>query len=403
MERRTDGTAAAEAAPSPRTDAARAGEPISLSFLTPMRERCGVSDYSRRLIAELRALPEIAALRLVEAPPDAARPGLAASLRCCAEDNRRFRALGERVNADGVQIAHVQHQYFLFGGVAPHKTHIRAFLDAVRVPMVMTVHEIVTPGARDSVVRRGLLGIANRVNFLHPAIRKLIVHTRADRQALVDLGVAPERIHVVAIGVPDSPLLPDPEEARAQLGLTGRRILTLFGFLSSKKGHHLAIESMRMLPDDVALLFAGDQHPDDHGDYVPRLRSVIATAGLGDRVRITGYLSDDRLPVVLAATDIAIAPFPQTSGSASMAQLLAAARPIVASDIAPHRDIASEQPSCLELFPSGDAAGLAICINSLLERGERRAELMAAARAYSERHSYAAMARETAAIYRTLL
>jgi glycosyltransferase involved in cell wall biosynthesis len=102
----------------------------------------------------------------------------------------------------------------------------------------------------------------------------------------------------------------------------------------------------------------------------------------------------------MAATDVAIAPFLQSSGSGSLANLLAYGRPIVASGIPPHQEIVRESPACLDLFRSGDADALAAHILALLEDTDRRAALQAAALAYADRHSYVNMARETVAVYR---
>jgi glycosyltransferase involved in cell wall biosynthesis len=402
----------------PTSDETPIGAPslssLCVSMFTPWRERCGISDYSRHLVTALRALPDIRQVRIVEAPSDVIRSGKAGVVVHFVADGRRFRALGAEMNAGDPDVAHVQHQYFFFGGVAPHKNHAHTFLHAVRVPVVMTVHEIAQADASDSAVRRQALALVNRANFLHPAIRRMIVHTLADAERLVALGVAAGRIHVIPVGVPPALPMPEPEEAKRALGLEGRRVLTLFGFLSAKKGHRLALNALRRLPDDIVLLFAGEQHPDDHTSYVPELRAEIDRLGLADCVRITGFLPDDQIPVVMAATDIALAPFLQSSGSASLAHLFAYARPIVASDIPPHQQIALEQPNSLlrfrdtrrapESLPAdlsgSDVDGLVSAINHLLTDHVHRAALQVAAHGYAERHSYAQMALETLAIYR---
>ncbi|HZT40691.1 MAG TPA: glycosyltransferase [Chthonomonadaceae bacterium] len=375
---------------------------LHVAMFTPWRERCGIREYSQHLIEGLRALPEIADVRIVEAPSEAVRGALTA-LRRFPADARRWQALGREMNAgpDGLpsDVAHVQHQYFFFGGVAPHKNHARAFLDAVRVPLVVTAHEIARPGPYASALERHAIALTNRANFLHPAIQQIVVHTEPDRQELLALGAAPERVHVLIHPVPPAQPMPPSDEAKRALGLEGKRVVTLFGFLSAKKGHSLALVALRNLPADVVLLFAGDRHPDDHTDYVPRLQSQIAAEGLAGRVRITGFLPDAQIPIVMAATDVAIAPFVQSSGSGSLTYLLAYARPIVASDIAPNREIDQELPGCLALFPSGDAEALATQILFLLDDPARRAALEAAAQAFADRHSYPQMARATAAIY----
>jgi glycosyltransferase involved in cell wall biosynthesis len=374
----------------------RGGESSGLrvAMWTPWRARCGISDYSRHLVTELRRLPAIADLRLVEPPA-----GTPAGLRSFLADERRYAQLGQEMNTEA-DVAHVQHQYFFFGGVAPHKNHARAFLRRIRVPLVMTVHEIAQPTAGASALVRAALASTNRANLLDPRIRCYMVHTEADREALERLGVEASRIRVVIHGVPQVPALPDREQARRSLGLTERRVLTLFGFLSTKKGHDVALAALRHLPPEVLLLLAGDQHPDDQTDYVPQLRARIAAQGLDDRVRITGYLPEAEIPAVMAATDVALAPYLQSSGSGSLANLLAYGRAIVASDIPPHREILSHFPDCLTLFPSTNAEALATAIRQLLAEDAHRAALQAAALAYAARYSYAEMARETAEVYR---
>lgn len=376
---------------------------LRVAMFTPWRARCGISEYSRHLVEAFNTLPEIAGVRIVEALPDAVRGGTLSALRHFSGDAHRFAALGAALNADTsgqpADIAHVQHQYFFFGGVAPHKNHARAFLNAVRVPLVLTAHEIVRPPANASVLERQAIALTNRANFLHPAVQHLIVHTEPDRDALLALGAASERVHVLAHAVPPARPMPPAEEAKQMLKLEGKRVLTLFGFLSAKKGHSLALAALRHLPPDVVLLFAGDQHPDDHTDYVPNLSAEIESLGLIERVRITGFLPDEQIPVVMAATDVAITPFLQSSGSGSLTYLLAYGRPVVASDIAPNQEVARESPSSLALFRSGDSDDLAAQVLALLEDSARRASLQAAALAYAARHSYTQMARETVSIY----
>jgi len=100
---------------------------------------------------------------------------------------------------------------------------------------------------------------------------------------------------------------------------------------------------------------------------------------------------------------VALAPYTQSSGSGSLANLLAYGRAIVASDIPPHRALVRDFPDCLALFPSGQPEALAAQALTLLTDATQRAALQAAALAYAERHSYRAMARETAAIYQQAL
>ena len=107
------------------------------------------------------------------------------------------------------------------------------------------------------------------------------VHTEADRQRIIRIGVPRSRIHLIRHPVPPALPLPDAATvrriwAREHPQLEGRRFITLFGFLSAKKGHRIALAALSRLPDDIALLFAGDRHPDDNTGYVASLRDEIA-------------------------------------------------------------------------------------------------------------------------------
>ena len=378
---------------------------LNVSMFAPWHARCGIRDYTAHLIDALDDRPEIASTRVVPAPVDAVRPGTGAALAHYLQDARRYRDLGRAMNA-GADIAHIQHQYFIFGGVAPYKTHVTAFIDALQVPAVMTVHEIAAappPGLLPGLA----VGVANHLNFDRRELKALIVHTEADRQRLIEMGIPEARVHLVRHGVPPALATPDPAAARTALEreypeIKGRRVVTLFGFLSIKKGHPVALSALMFLPDDVALIFAGGQHPDDHTDYVSSVKTVISYMQ-PKRTVITGYLPEERVPEIMAVTDVALAPFLQSSGSGSLAALLAYGRAVVASDIPPHRELTAEEPGLLRLFPTGNFEDMANEVMAVLNNPADRESLQQAALTYAARFTYGRMARETVQVYQSVL
>ncbi|HLJ56143.1 MAG TPA: glycosyltransferase [Chthonomonadaceae bacterium] len=374
-------------------------------MFAPWQTQCGIHDYAAHLIDALDTLEEIASVRVVAAPADAARVGLAAALAHRGEDERQFARHGAEMNV-AADVAHVQHQYFLFGGVAPHRSHVRAFYDRIEVPLVVTAHEIASETG--GLARRIAVRLSNRASFSHRAIRALIVHTTADRERLAAIGVEPRLVRVIRHPVP--PALPIPDEAAARDALAAlfplakdRRVVTLFGFLSNKKGHRVALDAVTRLPPDTALVFAGGRHPDDHTDYVQSLQEQIDRLRLDDRVTITGYLTPEQIAQVMAVTSVAIAPYLQTSGSGSLANLIAYGRAIVASDIPPHREIAAAEPDLLALFPSGNSAALAAEIAALLDDAPRRESLQRSTVDHAARNTYREFARRCADVYRDIL
>jgi glycosyltransferase involved in cell wall biosynthesis len=343
-------------------------------MVAPKREKCGVADYSEYLLQELRQQVDVA----YETDAEGFAP----------EMNR-------------VDIVHIQHQYFLFGGVAPWKNWFHRFANKIEAPAVMTVHEFVTP--EGNAARKRAIKLTNQRQFRHPAIRRLIVHTESDRARLVEDGISAECIDVIRHGIPRKPILPDRDSARSSLILDSKFVLTIFGFIAQKKGYTLAIEALKGLPNEVTLLIAGGRHPDDKTAYPAMIEDLIRNQNMSKRVRITGYLPDLEVARVMSATDVVLAPFSESSGSGSLAMAFACGKAIIASDIAPHQEIQNEKPGALELIHGGDAAALAESIMKLRSDNQRLSHLGQDAVTYADSHTYARAAEETVGLYRRVL
>ena len=164
-----------------------------------------------------------------------------------------------------------------------------------------------------------------------------------------------------------------------ELDLADRRIVTLLGFVYGRKGHRYAVEAVPYLPDDVVMVYAGG--PVAGRSYVHDLAmQKAAELQLGDRFRITGYLSEEELETWIAATHLAILPFTDLSASGSLSTWIAAAKPMLASDLPGFREYARRVPGALALFGPPEPVPLATAINELLastlpDRDERVAEL----------------------------
>jgi glycosyltransferase involved in cell wall biosynthesis len=339
-------------------------------MVTSLAPQCGIADYTRHLNDALGGLVEIA----------------------WVTDPAGFASVMNEAD-----IVHVQHQYFLFGGVAPWKSTFSRFASQVTAPLVMTVHEIVP--SEGSAPRRLALAASNRLHFLNPAIRAYIVHTEADRKRLAAAGVPPDRVHVIRHGVPPVPAMPNRVTARLQLGYGQRFVLTIFGFLSARKDHRLAVDALTHLPANVHLVLAGGRHPDDRTRYVEELEAHIARSGVQDRVTITGYLAPADAAAVMAAADLVLAPFSESSGSGSLAFAFACGRPILASAIPPHMEINRLEPGSVALFAAGDSAALADAVSQLMRSTRGLTRLTEGSRRYASVSGYDVAAERTVAVY----
>ena len=88
--------------------------------------------------------------------------------------------------------------------------------------------------------------------------------------------------------------------------------------------------------------------------------------GVADRVRLLGYLPEAELEQVLVATDVALCPFRFMSASGALATWISAGRPIVASDLAPIRELDDLAPGALRRFAPYEPAALAAAIGAAL-------------------------------------
>jgi glycosyltransferase involved in cell wall biosynthesis len=161
-------------------------------------------------------------------------------------------------------------------------------------------------------------------------------------------------------------LTESPEEARTALGLNGRRVVTLLGFIHDRKGYRLLIEALASLPSDVVAIAAGGPSPTS--TVIPGLLALAQARGVADRFRITGYLSEPELNRYATATSLAVCPFRDASASASLSTWISAARPILASALPLIAEYNALEAGAIRTFHPYTAASLADAIRAALDR-----------------------------------
>jgi len=177
-------------------------------------------------------------------------------------------------------------------------------------------------------------------------------------------GVPPQRVTVVenGIAVDRYGATDGPAHAfRTRLGIApAAPLLGALGSYYPVKGHEYLIEAMpRVLSrfPDATLLLAGQ------GELADALGSHAARLGLGDRVRVIGYLDDPR--EYLAALDVFV--MPSLSEGMPLALLEAAATrlPLIATRVGGMPELVTHEHSGL-LVPPADAGALADAVIRLL-------------------------------------
>jgi glycosyltransferase involved in cell wall biosynthesis len=372
---------------------------MKVAMLTTTGKRCGIAAYSSGLVKALREFVKVEVEPIEEGKQTA----------------EYHRAQTDRLNR--ADVVHVQHEYSFWGSFLPKDSSFWILRDMIKKPLVITAHMTLSFAEMLKVkeCRNPLYRIYLESLLLRPGVRKsveiapfvtaneCIVHTDAGRRILIGRGADPKRIHMVPAGVSEPfPLSAGGASIRERFGLSGKRILTIFGFISPNKGYELTLQILPELPPEVVLVIAGGPRTLANKPYVRKLDELIREMGLKDRVVITGYLTEENVADMMIASEIVLVPHTSATGSYSVTIPLAHGRPVIASDQDCFREIRDRLP-CLQLFRSGDAAHFASCLKELLHNPAGMQEIGKRARLYAEKHSWREVARRTVDIYRKAL
>jgi glycosyltransferase involved in cell wall biosynthesis len=319
---------------------------LRLGYLHVGRARSGVRRYGRILAKAARDIADLAV-----AESDAGERDVPI---------RALRTAALRLR--GNDVVHVQWKLADWGprtGGLPRMEVVRLSLDA---PTVVTLHDVFEPhGLRERWLEPGTLGLRR----LGRVAARLVVHSQEERRRLDGL-VPDDRVVVIPHFVEERTGLPDRTEARAALGLADRRVITLLGYMTKRRGHRLTLDALAGLPDDVVCLFVGSViEGRDH--IAAGLREHAVSLGVAERVRFLGYVPDADLEGILAATDVAVCPFREMAASGALATWISAGRPIVASDLPAIRELDPISPGAIRRFAPYEAEPLREAILTTLD------------------------------------
>ncbi len=318
--------------------------------------------------------------------------------------------------AKGFDLVHIQHEHGLFGYALGQKFACKRYgsvlagLRLLNIPSVTTFHT-------DMETRKysGLKGILNRFkrkrlwgkyvchNFREGnGHASAIVHTKRTRKSFVKHGFPVSSVNVI----PHPCLSPrkihlDSVSAKESLNLPAdSKLVTIFGFLGKYKGHDIAIEAMKKLPENYYLALVGGMHPEAKDSFLDSLVHTIPQE-LQSRIRITGWVDRETADRYFAATDICLAPYradTELSGSGAITWALSSGKPVIASKVDAFQNV-NRIGDCMFMFTPGCVGELSWAIQKIANDALLSQMLVNRATEFCVSHSWDAAVSDVIHIY----
>ena len=267
------------------------------------------------------------------------------------------------LNITDVDMICLQHEFGIFGG--PAGSHVLALLRELRMPIVTTLHTILSePGPEQRRVMRDLIQLSTR----------LVVMTERGRALLRDVYQAPAaKIDLIPHGIPDMPFA-DPNYFKGEFGVAGKQVMLTFGLLSPNKGIEYAL---RALPDiirefpNVFYIVLGQTHPNrlrDEGEaYRLSLERLAKDLGVQKHVVFFNrFVELEELMRFIGAADIYLTPYLTEAQitSGTLAYAFGAGNAVVSTPYWHAAELLTAERG--KLVPFRDAPGIAGAVVELL-------------------------------------
>lgn len=278
---------------------------------------------------------------------------------------------------------------------------------AQRLPVIATMHHPITVDKRLELAEASNpwrhITLRRWYSFLRMQKRvarelpRLITVSQTSRTDIIEeIGIRPERIDVVPVGVDAAVFRPRPEIVRVP-----GRILAVISSDVPLKGLPFLLEAVAKLRTEVPhahLVVIGRQRPQDQG------RKIVTKFGLEDAVTFTGSIPFERMLELYGEAEVAAVPSLYEGFSLPSVQAMACKIPLVCTRAGAIPEVAGTDGETALLVPPGDAGALAIALKRMLTAPELRNRLAEAAYERALRlFTWAAMAKQTVEQYRILI
>ncbi|MDM7460364.1 MAG: glycosyltransferase family 4 protein [bacterium] len=270
------------------------------------------------------------------------------------EETADYIEAAQRLNRSAVRVVSLQHEYGIFGGEMGDK--VLTFLKYLRTPVVTTLHTVVpqpTPIMRE--ILRAVVEASDAVVVMAGTAVRLL-------DSIYDAPT--HHVYVIPHGAPE-PLPISPQDAKAQIGMSGRIILSTFGLVSRGKGIEDVIRALPAVVEqfpNLVYMVLGETHPkvraQEGESYREFLMSEVERLGLQNHVVfVNRYLSLEDIRLYLRATDVYITPYlnPDQITSGTLAYAIASGCVVLSTPYLYAREVLSDGGGMLVQFNSPES------------------------------------------------
>jgi glycosyltransferase involved in cell wall biosynthesis len=285
------------------------------------------------------------------------------------QDLDSYRRAADFLNFSNVDVVCLQHEFGIFGGQSG--SHILALLRDLRVPVVTTLHTILSgpnPDQRRVLQRLGDISA------------RMIVMSERGKTFLKEIyGVSENKIDLIAHGIPDMPFV-DPNYYKDQFDVEGKLVALTFGLLSPNKGIEHVLRALptvvKQFPNFVYIVL-GATHPAvlrEQGErYRMRLERMAQDLGIKKNVIFYNrFVELSELKEFLGVADLYITPYLNAAQitSGTLAYAFGCGKAVVSTPYWHAEELLADGRGIL--VPFADSSAIAGAVSGLLRDEPQR-------------------------------
>jgi glycosyltransferase involved in cell wall biosynthesis len=299
----------------------------------------------------------------------------------------------KRVVEKNVDLVHIQHEFFLYGGTisAALFPFLLLFLKFLQIPLVVTLHGVIPLSevnkqflkenklnGRSTLLKFGSIFSIKVILLLANAV---IVHEKCFVEVLKNDYKCAKKIVMIPHGIEVANNKMTPDEAKRKLGLLNRTIVFFFGYISPYKGLDTLVEGFGKVAKehkDWTLIIGGGEHPRlqkdaAYNNYVRELKKKAFNLAPHQMI-FTGFVRDEDLPVYFSAADLVVFPHNVAmSASGPLAYAIGYQKPVLLSAIAPFKEMIDVEEA---LFKKSSPKSLSRKLEFIIQNSEIRQKVL---------------------------